>query len=288
MNFQFVTILLLVLFVFTNRSLVPSPLLQKSAMYNESFSGADMMGAPITSLSRSYNSKESANLGVAQDQRMTVDDNYISLKVENVNKSLGDIKQKTAELKGFVVNMNVSKPAESTTANLAIRVPKESADDLQSFIKGTGVKVVTESMSSNDVTDQYRDLEEELGLYTKNKIRFEEIMTKAVEVQDILQVQNEILNLQRQIDSIKGQKQYLEQTANSVKFTVYLSTDEYSLPYVPDTSWRPSSVFKEAVRSLVVTFRGIGNKVIWLAVYSVIWAPILLIILYFKRRNKNK
>lgn len=287
-NIQFLILLGLILFVFSNRPSLPIPLLRNSAMYNESFSGADMMGAPSMSLNRSYKSNESTNLNVAQDQRMTVDDNYLSLKVENVNKALGDIKQKTEEFKGFVVNSHVSKPEESTVANITVRVPKENSNDLQAYIKGLAVKVVTENNNSNDVTDQYRDLEAEMSLYLANKVKFEELMSKAVIVQDILQIQNELLNIQRQIDSVKGQKQYIEQTANSVKFSVYLSTDEYSLPYVPDTSWRPNAVFKESVRSLVLTFRELGNKVIWLTVYSVIWAPTLLVIIYLKKRSKGK
>lgn len=289
-NWQIIVILVLVLYVFSSRGNMPIPLMHNSYDYSLG-SGPMMETAPtskIQSLSRttSYYDGESTDTFVDEGERLTVDDNYISLKVENVNKVVGDIKQKTAELKGFVVSFDVSRPNESTTANVVIRVPKNNAEDLQAYIRGLGVKVVSESMNSSDVTDQYTDLGAELEIYKSNRSKFEEILNRATTVEDILQVQRELINIQRQIDSVEGRKQYLANVSNSVKFTVYLSTDEYALPYVPDKAWTPKTVFKEAVRSMILSIRGIGNIAIWVTVYSVIWAPIALAI-FFWRKRKN-
>lgn len=289
-NWQLIVIVTLVFYAFTSSVGMPIPLMNNS--YNSTLeyeSGMEFAPtAKMQSLPRttSFYADESTDMHVDVAERRTVDNNYISLKVENVNKALGDIKQKTLELKGFVVSFNVSRPEESTTADVVIRIPKTTAEDLQAYIRGLGVKVVSESMDSSDITDQYRDLETELQIYQENKGRFEQILNRATTVEEILQVQNEIINIQRQIDSIKGQKQYLERVSESVRFTVYLATDEYALPYVPDKSWNPKAIFKEAVRSMILSLRGIGNIIIWIAVYSVIWAPIALAI-FFWRKRKN-
>ena len=113
-------------------------------------------------------------------------------------------------------------------------------------------------------------------------------MDKASKIEDILSVQKELIRLQDQIDSIKGRQQYLEKTAANAKLTIYLSTDEWSLPYVPDDNFRPKLIFKQAVRSLVLTLRAGLAKAIWLGVYSVIWLPIGLIVLFgFKKLRKK-
>ncbi len=114
------------------------------------------------------------------------------------------------------------------------------------------------------------------------------MLDKAVNVDEILRVQNEILNTQSQIDSYKGQAKYLENTASSVKITVYLSTDEYSLPYAPQDGFRPNVIFKQAVRALVLTLRGLASKGIWVAVYSVIWVPILASAVLVRKFLKNR
>jgi len=69
--------------------------------------------------------------------------------------------------------------------------------------------------------------------------------------------------------------------------TVYLSTDEYTLPYAPSEPWRPDVIFKTAVRSLIGNLRGIASTAIWLVVYSVIWVPVLILVLYIRGRKKR-
>jgi hypothetical protein len=147
--------------------------------------------------------------------------------------------------------------------------------------------VVDENVSGRDVTDQYVDLEARLTTLNKTKAKFEEILDRATQVQDLLNVQRELINLQSQIDSIKGQQQYLSQSAKLSKVTVYLSTDEFALPYSPGQPWRPNVVFKLAVRSLVSTLRGAGTAAIWIGVYSPIWAPILAVIWVIKKKTSK-
>jgi hypothetical protein len=56
--------------------------------------------------------------------------------------------------------------------------------------------------------------------------------------------------------------------------------DEYALPYAPDTNWKPETVFKLAVRSLVLNLRGLASAAIWLTVYAALWLPLLLIAIF--------
>ena len=114
------------------------------------------------------------------------------------------------------------------------------------------------------------------------------MFNKAINVQDILQIQQEIINIQASIDSIKGQQDYLVKNAEMAKITLYLSTDELALPYAPTNAWRPNAIFKQAVRSLVGALRGIGTLTIWVVVFSVILAPIFFIFLFIKRRTRSK
>jgi hypothetical protein len=83
-----------------------------------------------------------------------------------------------------------------------------------------------------------------------------------------------------------GQQKYLEKTAALAKVTVYVSTDEYSLPYSPAEPWRPDAVFKTAVRTLVVVLRALGSAAIWIVVFAVIWVPVGAGVWWFRRRHK--
>ena len=216
--------------------------------------------------------------------RMVITETTMSVVVKDVSEAIKTIQQKAESLGGYMVNSHLSKPEESASGSITIRVPEEKLTEALEAFRKVGLRVVDENVSGRDVTDQYVDLEARLATLNKTKAKFEDILDKATQIQDLLTVQRELINLQSQIDSIKGQQQYLSQSAKLSKVTVYLSTDEFSLPYSPAQPWRPNVVFKLAVRSLVGTLRGTGTALIWLGVYAVVWAPILAVIWVIKKR----
>ncbi|MFH1566264.1 MAG: DUF4349 domain-containing protein, partial [bacterium] len=223
------------------------------------------------------------SVDVMAEDRKVVEETTLSLQVKDVSSSIEDIKKEAQSMNGFMVSANLSRPLEAASGNITIRVPVDKAEAMLTFLRNSAVKVVSESLTGFDVTDQYSDITAKIAILEKTKKIFEDMLSKAVNVEEILQVQREILNLQSQIDSYKGQALYLEKTSSSLKITTYLSTDEYSLPFAPQDGFRPNVIFKQAVRALVITIRGLATKAIWVGVYSIIWVPVLLIFLLVKK-----
>lgn len=222
------------------------------------------------------------------EKGMVVKECYLSLVVKNVVEAQKQIIKKAESLGGYMVNSNLDNPQEAATATVIVRVPSQNLDQALEYFRGLSVKVISENLQGRDVGDQYVDIEARLSTLLKTKAKFEEIMEKATKIQDILNVQREIINLQSQIDALKGQKQYLEQSAKLAKLTIHLSTDELALPSAPSEAWRPQVIFKHAVRSLIGNLRKLGAALIWLAVYSVIWIPLGIILIIVFRRGKKR
>ncbi len=257
----------------------------RSAQFDSSFMGAEMSVSKSVAPS-SYNSR---NVAPAPDvtNRMVVTSSHLSLLVNDVSAGMTGVKSYIDSIGGYMVSSNISRPEQGATGTITVRIPSIKLDEALAALKNQSVKVVSERMDGHDVTDQFVDNEARLVILERNKARFEEIMTSAKDVPQILEVQNEIFNLQAQIDSIKGQHNYLEQTAKMSLVTVYLSTDELALPYAPTQAWRPAVVFKLAVRSLIGFGQSIGTGLIWITVFSVIWVPVLAIVLFVVKRRKT-
>jgi hypothetical protein len=200
--------------------------------------------------------------------RRVITSTRLSLKVKQVQPVLQQIQEKAAELGGFMVNSNFSQPEGASSGTIRVRVPAKQLEQFLSTVRQLGVKVVSESVSGRDITEQYQDLEERLRILQKTKTKFEQILDEASQVQDMLDVQRELLRLQRQIDNLKGRKQALDQKSKLSLVTIHLATDELALPYTPDKAWRPTVVFKRATRSFISTSRSLANLVIWAGVYS--------------------
>jgi hypothetical protein len=220
-----------------------------------------------------------------QANRLVVRDTSLSLVSSDVAGTLRQIESQAVSLGGYMVDSNLSQPEGAASGTISVRVPTEKRTEAIDAFKKFAIKTVSESVSGTDVTDQYVDIQARMDVLTKTKAKFEEILAKAEKVQDLLDVQRELTNIQSQIDSLKGQQKYLEQTAKLTKITTYISTDELALPYTPDQPWRPSVIFKEAVRSLVGSVRGVGSALIWIGVYAPIWLPILIVFWWIKRKH---
>ncbi len=285
-----VLLVILAFFVFRNSSPF-SRYSSSGMMYDSGFQGSPSLGRSAggmlgDSFGASPKTMMNESVNLTQTDRMVVQNSYLSLVVDNVEASAKSIIAETRSLGGFMVSSSVSNPDEGGTANLEVRIPVEKLDGALETFRGFAVKVASENLEGQDITDQFTDVEARMATLQKTKTKFEAILESATAVQDILEVQRELVSLQSQIDSIKGQEQYMLNTSKTAKISIYLSTDELSLPYSPSESWRPTVIFKEAVRSMVMTVRGIANLAIWLVVYAILWVPALVIYIMIRRRKK--
>jgi hypothetical protein len=204
--------------------------------------------------------------------RIVTQESNMSLLVTDVNESGNRILSFAKNNGGYMVYAYYSRPAESPFANISVRIPTDRLDQALNYFKSLAIKVTNENLVGTD----------------KTQAKFKDILNKAIDVQDILTVQREIINLQDQIDNLVGQQKAIAKNAELTKITLYLSTDELALPYTPDNAFRPNVVFKYAVRSLLNNLRIAAEALIWIAVYSPVILIIILIYIFFKRRLKKR
>ncbi|HOZ80780.1 MAG TPA: DUF4349 domain-containing protein [Candidatus Woesebacteria bacterium] len=208
----------------------------------------------------------------------------LNILVKDVPKTIKEIQSQSEKLGGFMVNSSQNNPSSAATGQIQVRIPQDKLSEALESFKKLSVKTISESVTGHDVTDQYQDLEAKLKVLTTTKSKFESIMSSAVKVSDLLEVQRELINLQSQIDQVKGQQQYLDKTTSFSLVSVQLSTDELALPYAPDSAWRPMVIVKESIRSLILVFRFIFNTLIRIIIFTPVWLPLWLIYKIFRKK----
>lgn len=221
------------------------------------------------------------------EDRLVVEESNLSLVVVDVPQSADEIVSFAQREGGFLVSSSLEKSEEYPFAEVIVRVPAAKLRSAVEYFRSLAVEVVSETLMGTDVTKEYEDLDARIKTLQATITRFEEIRAQATKVADLLEVTQRIISLQEQVDTLKGEKKFLEDSAKFSKITVYLATDEFALPYQPE-GFRPDVIFKQAVRSVVSLFYGAANAAIWVGVYAVIWLPVLAIILYLRKRRKKQ
>jgi hypothetical protein len=187
-----------------------------------------------------------------------------------------------------MVISSVANPQDAPTGTVVVRIPSTQLNQALDYFHSLSIKVVSENLDGTDVTDQYVDTEARITTLEKTKAKYESILDSAHEISDITNLTQQILQIQSQIDSLKGQQDALTKNAQLAKITIYLSTDEIALPYAPSETFRPAVIFKLAVRSLISQLRAVATWFIWIAVYGVIWIPALILFVWAYRKWGTK
>lgn len=206
----------------------------------------------------------------------------LSLRVNDTEATLTAINALVDEAGGYVSNTNLyqaSQDAEQLEGGLTLRVPSEHLQTTLEKLAALAVKVESQSMNRQDVTDQYVDLHARLRNLEATEQELHTLLTEVrarpdAEATDILTVHQSLTQIRGEIEQVQGQINLLDNTTTLATIHIFLRLDVVALPIV-DEGWRPSATLTEALRALTTTLQGIGNLTIWWLAYLM---PIVLIL----------
>jgi hypothetical protein len=218
----------------------------------------------------------------AEQERMIVRNGNMSLVVEDISQTVEDITQMSLAFGGYVVSSYISGEEEDMRGWITFRVPDDKFETALEQLRDMAVRVETEQTSSQDVTEEYVDLQARLGNAEATEQQYLALLDKAVDVEDILDIYDYLSRIRYEIEQLKGRIQYLEQTTSTSLIEVSLEPEKA----VVGDGWSALDVLKAAARGLVTAGKVLGTIAIWVLIFIPIWGTILGIILW--RRYKKK
>ncbi len=245
--------------------------------------------------------KGSTDRSEEDEGRLVIKNASLSIVVEDPGSTMDAISALAADLGGFVVSSNLyqtqtDRGLEVPQANITIRVPADKMDQALEIIKTGAGQILSEVVTGEDVTQEFTDLSSRLRNLEITQQQLTEIMEEAYRTEDVLNVYNRLVEVQEEIELIKGQMQYYQQAAALSAISVSIQANEAVQP-LKIGSWQPVGVAKRAIRALINTLEFFLDALIWIVLYIV---PVVLI-LYFpirwgwkrlsrlaRRRKKNQ
>ena len=259
--------------------------------------------APRPGVAVEYEAASAADAGAraalpqtdVSEERMIVRTADLSLVISDTEAAAAQIKTIATGLGGYVVSTQLWRQEEQLRGSITVRVPAESLDGALDSFKRLAIRVERESGSSQDVTEEYTDLDARLRNLEATEEELRELLStvrqRTGKAEDILAVHRELTGVRSQIEQLKGRMQYLERTAAMSAVSVELIPDVLARP-IASAGWRPSETASAAVRALVDTLRLVASAVIWVALYvlpiAVLLAiPAVVIWLLWRRRRRG-
>ena len=218
-------------------------------------------------------------------ERMIVRTGEMSLVVDDVTQVCNEIAQLAANSNGYVVSSRISGEEEEMRGWISIRVPDGKFNQTLAELRELAVRVTSESTSSQDITEEYVDLESRLKNAQATEEQYLTLLEKAEDVEDILGIYERLSWVRGEIEQIKGRMQYLERTSSTSLITVQLKPETTTKPLV-QAGWSALEALKSAVRGIVTFGQWLGTIAIWLVIFVPIWGTILGVILWRRRKKR--
>lgn len=124
----------------------------------------------------------------------------MQLEVDDVSSASDAVRREVEAQKGYVESATES---EKFGTELAVRVPTDKLKELVHGFESLG-KVTSRSISAQDVTDSYTDLEATIKNKTMLRDELRRLLARAQSVTDIVAVQRELTTVQSELDSLQG------------------------------------------------------------------------------------
>ena len=214
--------------------------------------------------------------------RLVIKNAELAIVVNDPKADMARISQLAVEFGGFVVASNLYQSyygpnsIEVPEATITIRVPSDRLDEALAQIKEGAVEVDHENVSGVDVTSEYVDLQSRLAAKEAAEEKLLEILEDAENAEDVLAIYLQVQSVQTEIEVLKGQIKYYEESAALSSISVRLIAEESTQP-ISIGPWRPEGAAKEAVENLIRFFQNFVEFLIQLVIF-ILPALILLAI----------
>ncbi|MEA3441060.1 MAG: DUF4349 domain-containing protein [Chloroflexota bacterium] len=224
-----------------------------------------------------------------EGERLVIKDADLSIVVSDPSSSLDEIAKLADDMGGFVVTANLFHTETSDGVRvpegmITIRVPAERLNEALAEIKAQSDRdPISESISSQDVTQDYVDLQSRLRNLEAAEEKLIQIMEEARKTEDVLSVYNELVRVQEEIELIKGRMKYLEQSAALSSISTHLLADEAVQPLTIG-GWEPVGVAKSAVQALINALKFLVNAGLWVLIFVLPIVLILFVVIFLPIR----
>lgn len=230
--------------------------------------------------------------------RMIVRTGSLAIVVEDTEETLEAIERLASELGGYVSDLQSWRQDDQMAATVTVRILAASFDQARERIKELAIEVESENASGQDVTEEYVDLEARLNNLEVAEEELLELLASAQEThkdaESILAIYNEITNVRMQIEQIKGRMQYLESASELATLTITVTPEEIEEPVV-EPGWEPLRQARDALRTLVNALKGLSTVMIWVVLFflplaAILLLPLILVCLvwYLRRRRRRR
>ena len=205
-------------------------------------------------------------------ERKLIKRGNLEIEVNNLQSGENAIEKWCKDFGGYVA----SSSNYETSAHFSLKIPAQNFDSALNSLGDLG-KIKSKNISTQDVSEQFYDLQTRLETKKIMRDRLKNYLAQAKDVKDMLQIEKELNNALSEIESMEGR---LKRLSGQIEFSSvdislvlpYRTTDEgFVWPDIPQG-------FRKLISNIVDFFVGFFNILLYIVIFGV---PVIAVVAFF-------
>lgn len=260
---------------------------------NRESQSSSEMGAPSSAVPQAadtgYGSSEANKVKQSTVAERKVSNNWkFKIEVQDSRQANSSINQELEKLQGYLANSSMIVQDERIQASLTLKVPANKASEMIGFLEKSG-KVLEQSKTSTDVSDEYYDTDARLKVMVKEEERLLNLLeTRAATIQDLLAVEKEIARVRGEREALQARMNRLSNMVDYTTFAVTLVENKAALQAPKGTLGKAGQGFVSSLNQLVKLLNGLFIVLITILPFVFVLLIIVYPILRFITRRRRR
>lgn len=226
-----------------------------------------------------------AALEKSQADRYLIKNASLTIETEDARKASELLVAAIEELGGYVSDFREAVDRLGRRSiHVQVRVPADKFQSSMERLEPLG-KVLSRQVTTEDVTEQFVDTDARLRNLKRTEERLLAHLDRTGKLEDIVEVEHELTRVREQIEVLEGRLRFLSHRVAFSTINTTFQEAPKAEPIVPPETYSMAKIASEAARSLVGFFQRVAARVIWLAIWAVVWVPLLGVVLFLVRHG---
>jgi hypothetical protein len=210
----------------------------------------------------------------------------LGITSEDVHGEAARAQQVAARFGGTIVSSQTYRSDNAVYADLLLSVPSDRFEDALDELRGLGEEITTDTVSGQDVTEEYVDLQSRERNLLAGEQSLLDLYNRADNVQDALSIQRELTTIRGQIEQVQGRMQYLKQSSDMSQIS--LSIQPVASPPKPPPAWDPALVVANAWTASLTVLQTLAAAILSTLVFGWWIIPPLALGAWWLRRKLTR
>ncbi|MCX8095757.1 MAG: DUF4349 domain-containing protein [Caldisericia bacterium] len=171
------------------------------------------------------------------------------------------------QFSGSLINSQVYEEDEKNSGYLTFMIPSKNFNDFVNKLNEIG-KMKNLSISTQDVSEEYFDLEGRIKILESQRTLLLSWLEKAKEIKDLLSIRTELQNIETEIERIKGRMNYINYHSEYSEISIMITEKEEVVPF-----WKKSEILKRVIEGLIFALKSIINSIIFMIIFLAFILP---------------